>query len=88
MTCGLNPLSLDQLNSIKVVWEGEMFEKLIWVISEVRPVGQTGVECWLAAAVSSSEGEKPSQTDQQTGGERDTVICCAYGVMRKQHHRL
>lgn len=66
-----------------------MFEKLIWVISEVRPVGQTGVECWLAAAVSSSEGEKPSQTDQQTGGgERDTVICCAFGVMRKQHHRL
>lgn len=55
-------LSLAQLNSITVVWVGEMFEQLIWVISAVRPVAQTEVECLLAAVVTSSEGEQPSQT--------------------------
>lgn len=94
LTCGLNELSLGQLNSITVAWEGEMFEKLMWVIFAVRPVAQTGVECWLAAVVSLSEGENPPQTDQ-LWVEREiqsSVVCTGlcinnanYAAQRRSH---
>lgn len=72
--CSPNWLSLDQLNSIKLMWEGD-----VWKANTGHFRSQA---CWLDGLRPRLHQRAKRLRRQGLGGRRqsETVICCAYGL--------
>lgn len=86
--CRINRLSLGPLNWIKVMWEGDVWTANSYGSFLASDLLVGWAECWLAAAISSSLGETPSQ---RGGGEGAACVKQSSVVrmgMSKQHNNL